>query len=190
LNPKEEIRLPPCWTDQLGPLDAVASLAQALVRRSSPERVAIIRVRDWFGPNWFRFLGKVVGAAGAHARRVENVTIPPFVPERVLAEAWWQLDAGQNYVACMPNAKLHIQQLSERNLHRLRRAPHVLGKHALALWIGRGGDPERVAILVINTCGEESDSWYAEGELNDDGFVWGKCAGVSHRDLVEYASYL
>lgn len=172
-----------CWTDALGERDAVASLVAALVRHSAPKHVVVVRIRDWFGPNWFQFAGKVLGATGVHRERVEDAAIPPFVPERVVAEGWWGLDADGAYTPRPPSATLHIQQQSERNMHRLRKASHVLGEGTLAIWFGRGGSPERISILAIDTCGEAPDSWYAEGELTEGRIAWGKCVGVAHRDL-------
>jgi hypothetical protein len=48
-----------------------------------PPELFLIKIDNWFGPNWLRFSGKCLGAIAIWKDRL---TIPPFVPHRVLWE--------------------------------------------------------------------------------------------------------
>ena len=76
-----------------------------ILRRCSPASLALIKIDNWFGARWLGFAGKFLGAAGVtlipSKIRPDNLTIPPFVPERVVSQrrfagpAFEEIDAGK-----------------------------------------------------------------------------------------------
>jgi hypothetical protein len=77
--------------------------------------IRLIRIDNWFGSNWYKFTGKIFGAAGVSNSRL---TIPPFIPDRVTLEAEFKLNSDGNYKLQKPAKSLHLYQSSEDNLRR------------------------------------------------------------------------
>lgn len=65
----------------------VVSIRESGAVRAIPAELFLIKTNTWFGPNWLRFKGKVLGSLVVWSgERTRNVTIPPFVPHRILWE--------------------------------------------------------------------------------------------------------
>jgi hypothetical protein len=87
---------------------------QNVLDRYRPESVVVVQIKNWFGPRWFKFSGKMLGALGV---RKEPLTVPPFIPARVLSEAHFRR-TGARYVPEKAKTPLHICQRSSSNLQR------------------------------------------------------------------------
>jgi len=95
-------------------MSTLDSFVRGALDRYRPDSVVVVRVKNWFGPRWFKFSGKMLGAVGIHK---ELLTLPPFVPARVLSETHFRR-RGANYVQEEATAPLHIRQSSSSNLQR------------------------------------------------------------------------
>lgn len=84
----------------------VQALVVGVARDYVPARLYVIRVDNWFGPKWMHFAGKV--SVGKHFYAgIHKVTlhVPPFVPQRVVAE---RVFAGPDYDETIARPPLHI----------------------------------------------------------------------------------
>ena len=62
---------------------AVERLTEGLLLRDKPRSIILIKIDNWFGSRWLAFSGKVMGAFGF---RSNTLTVPPFVPNRVISQ--------------------------------------------------------------------------------------------------------
>lgn len=147
--------------DQL-PASVLGDLRTALlgaIAAYEPLRLHIVEVRDWFGPNWLRFEGKIVGAAGVHSREREPLIVPPFHPNRIREALWFERDAPRQLWVAVEHPPLNIRQTSAANL--CRPFDRVAGPRTVAIWLGGELDALRCALLYASRDGDAA-AWYAD----------------------------
>ena len=87
--------------------------------------VCTIRVNDWFDSKWLGFSGKLVGAVGVWNT---ELTVPPFNPNRIREERWF--DVGRDAAASEPGRRPAIHRTMRSDSSTTRQiatvAPHVL----------------------------------------------------------------
>jgi hypothetical protein len=66
-------------------ISVVEHLAGGIAVSQSPKNLVLIKIDNWFGSRWLGFAGKVLGAVGVW-HRDSVVTVPPFVPNRVVSQ--------------------------------------------------------------------------------------------------------
>ena len=101
--------------DDAGYLLTVASLLTALKETIAVKEVYLIKIDNWFGSKWLTFSGKALGAVSIWNHKV---TLPPFVPNRVLEELHVQLIAGSENIASRPITRIHKSISSSEALNR------------------------------------------------------------------------
>ncbi len=93
-------------------------LIEAFVNRSandrSPCEIYLVKIDHWFDVKWRGFQGKLLGAAGL--RSFETLRIPPFIPDRVLEQRYFERGNGIYAEGTAP--QLHFYQSSSDNLTR------------------------------------------------------------------------
>lgn len=100
-------------------LASVERLLARDVAATRPACVYITRLDNWFGDRWYGFRGKVSGIAGFHTKAgSDQFIVPPFVPERVLAETYFEADANGGYHPTKAPKPLAIYQKSQDNFAR------------------------------------------------------------------------
>jgi len=76
-------------------IEALAALILGYTASHTPEQVWLIQIDNWFDHKWLRFSGNVAVPLGAPLDRYgtvkvafyrENLTFPPFSPNRVIAQ--------------------------------------------------------------------------------------------------------
>ncbi len=93
--------------DDPGFLDQVEWIVTDRVDQYKPAELYVIRIRDWFDYKWCYFSGKAVGAVGV--KKFCDLTLPPFVPNRVIAQEHYDRVATNNDNYELSNApRLHI----------------------------------------------------------------------------------
>jgi len=152
----------------------VERVVRGLLRRNSPPNLLLFKIDNWFGPKWLSFSGKVLGAISVWK---EPVTVPPFVPNRVIYQrrftgpAYDEVDSGELLHKAIPSAAAVTRKVSEF-------APGT----ALVWYSGNSQDTLRGSIMAYVPEGETYWSWYAgwaKGEL------WHvvKAVGIRPQDL-------
>ena len=87
-------------------IDRVRALATGVVRMHGPQNLVITRIDNWFGPKWLAFSGKLLGALGVAKK---DLTLPPFVPSRVVWQHDYQRDDDGTYQRSDAGQPLHIE---------------------------------------------------------------------------------
>lgn len=164
--------------DAPGFLLVVERAVGALLARHPTEKVRLVSVDNWFGPKWLGFAAKLVGALGVW-REASGLTVPPFVPNRIVGEQLWAGDPVGGYRRIETGASLHRQQPSCNNLAR-RIAEVAPGE--LVVWFsgnsarnGRGSMmayvPQRDGYLALHAQWTASPDWVlaqVKGMARDD----------------------
>ena len=123
-----------------------------------PRQIFVVRIDNWFGKRWLGFAGKLLGALGVGFP--EDLVVPPFVPNRVVEQACYELSAGGEYVPVGSGTPIHIDQRSSDNL---RRKVSTLFPDAALIWFSsrsRSNARGTVLAYVPGTGGHEA--WFAE----------------------------
>ena len=155
--------------DAEGFKEIIDHLVFKLLQLYNPNEVAVIRIKNWFDHKWLNYSGKKVEKhdAGSHPYIPfvlapfwnENITIPPFNPNRVLSQMNYKLDDNhsQRFIE-----SLHISQNSSENLKN-----HIAERtnNGLCLWISTHSVQNRWgSIMVYRIEDNQVNSWYASIE--------------------------
>lgn len=142
--------------DDPGFLDQAEWIVAGCVDHYSPAELYVIRIRDWFDYKWCYFSGKALGAVGVS--KFCDLTLPPFVPNRVIAQQHYNRVAIKKYE--LSNASpLHIRQRSEENFKRFIRRTTNDGT---IIWFSSGSRATgRGSIMVYNVSPEMKFGWHA-----------------------------
>jgi hypothetical protein len=134
--------------DDPGFLDEVQWIVSGCVDEYRPAEVYVIRIRDWFDYKWCYFSGKALGALGVS--KFCDLTLPPFVPNRVVAQNHYDpigTDPGVYEASDAP--MLHIRQRSEANFNRFIRRTTNDGT---AIWFSSGSMATGRGSMMVSMC--------------------------------------
>ncbi|HEY0190354.1 MAG TPA: hypothetical protein VGC42_04480 [Kofleriaceae bacterium] len=97
-------------------LHAIAPVITCVLASLAPPQAYVVKIDSWFGVAWAAFSRKEHGAVGIHTAR--PLCIPPFVPGRVRAQAFYRGSPSAGYALADAPLTLHITQTSADNKHR------------------------------------------------------------------------
>lgn len=97
----------------------------------APREVYLVQVDHRFDYKWMGFSNKFLGALGVWHLR--DLRIPPFVPEKIVDESYFQSD-GRKFIGKAADA-LHVHQASEDN--KYRKIKHI-SDSAIFIWYSGG----------------------------------------------------
>ena len=143
--------------DDPGYIDQVQRIFAGCLIEYRPAEFYVIRIRNWFDYKWCYFTGKVVGAAGVS--RFRDLTLPPFVPNRVLSQDHHDRIGTDGLEYARSDARpLHIRQPSEANFRRLIRRTTNDGT---MLWCSSGNMATgRGSMMVYHVSPEIKFGWH------------------------------
>jgi hypothetical protein len=125
-------------------MEKVRALAIGVAYDREPARLYVIRIDNWFGPKWMHFAGKFTAgkglAIGVHKRRLH---VPPFVPNRVVAERVFVEPDFEEVVVTPP---LHIECPSKQAL--LRQIADI-DKNAAFLWFSGESEAQKRGSVMV-----------------------------------------
>ncbi len=148
------------FSPKAGDADAFLALAEALFAGLCtlyrPVQLHAIKIDNWFGPRWLRFSGKMFGIVGVQRHKL---TLPPFVPNRVLLEQTFErVGETELYRVAKAQRVFHIAQKSPQNLNRY---VHDLAPTTAILWFsGASAENGQGAIMAHVPAEEFHWSWY------------------------------
>jgi hypothetical protein len=135
-------------------MERIGRILFGLCSTERPSQFYVTKIKNWFGPKWLSFSGKALGAVDVWQPKL---TLPPFVPSRVLNQELYDLVLGK-YVLSNKQPQLHVRQKSSDNFGR---RIELLASHALLVWfssdsakLGKG------ALMAYLTTGKEPWPWY------------------------------
>ena len=153
----------------------VERIVDGLLRRDKPSSLALIKIDNWFGSNWLQFSGTVMGAFGVAN---SNLTVPPFVPNRVVlqrrfaAPLYDEVDSGE---------LLHLDIPS--SVAMTRRVSDIAPATSLVWYSGNSQSSGQGCIMAYVPEGDAYWSWYAAW-ANRGAWHIVKAIGVRPQDLL------
>lgn len=135
-----------------------ASIITGIRYQFQPGSIRPIRINNWFGKNWYRFSGKVMGAFGISKHQL---TIPPFVPSRVVEESYWVRDESGVYSRIDDFSPLHMNLSSEENMRRYFNAEC---SNSAVIWYSGGTKSNGRGSIMTYISSQKNDNvtWYVE----------------------------
>ncbi len=150
--------LPAFDDDDVHFLAEVDRIVRGVVAMHQPPRFAVVRVDNWFGSKWLRFAGKAMGAFGVWGNK--HVVVPPFVSNRITAQASFTHSIDSQYLYAGEGGKIHHNGPSSHNLQH--RATDVLPDTALFWFSGNSKLNGRGSIMGYTPSPDKYWGWYLE----------------------------
>jgi hypothetical protein len=157
-------------------IEWVDAIIHSVVERTHPGKVYVVKIDNWFSKRWLRFSGKAVGALGVWS---DELTIPPFIPSRIVS----QLRFTGESLANERNERVHVYQRSGENLHR--RIKRVLPPSSTLFWYSdRSRENGRGSLMAYVWNGDEYWPWYIGVECSTSWKIT-DCVGMTKAQVRE-----
>jgi hypothetical protein len=144
----------------------VEHLVNGLLRRHAPSSLVLVKIDNWFGSRWLGFAGKTLGALGVWSKPyklpADNITIPPFVPSRVVSQRRF---ASPTYEEIDNGKPIHKRMRSSVAL--LRKASTAVPKAALIWYSGNSKTAGRGAVMAYIPVDGSYWPWYAALKIGE-----------------------
>jgi hypothetical protein len=154
------------------------------VAAARPACVYITRLDNWFGHRWYGFRGKVCGVAGFHTKAgSDKFIVPPFVPERILAETYLEAGADGEYSPAIPPKPLAIQQKSPENFSRwLAR----FTESGILFWYsGNSASQDMGSAMLYVQTPSVTDGWYLGLRREQEGWQFHEGIRITKHEFEE-----
>lgn len=157
----------------------VEAIVQSIAVRYVAPELILVRIDNWFGPCWLKFSGKILGLVGIWKHKL---TIPPFVPNRVV---WERRFAHPSYIEVTTSKALHISTTpSEPAL--LRYVSKVEPGVPLIWFSGNSETNGRAAVMAYVPVSDTYWTWYA-GWSRNGSWKASSLKGISKNELAALA---
>ena len=157
-------------TDDPQFIELVKSIIIQLVTQKAPEKLFVIKIDNWFDHKWLNFSG--IGSVGFFWGMTapdtsldefsqDQITFPPFTPNRVIGEWYFLRDANGEYPPSLDAPYVHQRKLapSAQNLHK---RVTDFAASAIFVWLSSNTKPNRRGnIMVYEVAGSSVQTWYA-----------------------------
>jgi hypothetical protein len=138
-------------------LALIDGIVSGAVTRFRPQRFYAVKIDNWFGRRWLAFSGKPLGALGVW--KSQYLTLPPFIPSRVVAEDPFALDSSDcKYRKSKSAVRLHRYQRSGENL--TKRIARVVPGNAVFWYSGNSLANGRGSLMSYIPTSEGYWPWY------------------------------
>lgn len=132
----------------------VQNIINKAVVSCQPEEIYVVKIDNWFDHKWLEFSGKTLGLLGVWLR---DLRIPPFVPDRVIAELHFK-KIEQRYELQQENS-LHIYQASEENALRKIK---LIADSAIFIWYSANTNASsQASFMFYQVENDAENAWYA-----------------------------
>ncbi|MCP4492635.1 MAG: hypothetical protein GY820_35805 [Gammaproteobacteria bacterium] len=138
-------------------LEIVQEVISGTIEKSHPDFSLVLKMDNWFGEKWLGFSHVVMGAFGV---AYGNLSIPPFVPERVISQSSFIHKAADDISVEALNNPLHIHQTSEGNKRGCRKIDRAYPSGAFFWWSGNTKKNGRGCLMSYLPSENGHHPWY------------------------------
>ena len=156
----------------------IEQIIHGLLIELRPQDLICIKIDNWFSQRWLGFSGKALGALGV---RYLKLTIPPFVPSRVI---WQRRFASPTYEEIEGGANIHIRVRSEVAMRRV--FSEVLPETMVVWFSGNSNTANQGCMMIYSPGDDYSSAWYASWKKEDD---W-QLSLIKHKSKNTLSHYL
>jgi hypothetical protein len=148
-----------------------------------PQRVYVARLDNWFGHRWYGFRGKHLGVAGFCNRMGDRQleVLPPFVPERVLAETCYEQSPDGEYRPAEVPERLAIHQIGSENFSR--HLDRFTDNGILFWYSGNSSSQTQASLMLYANTPEVKDGWYLSLRRENDAWQFQHGIGISKGEI-------
>ena len=156
----------------------VETTIKAVAGQFATDQTYVVKIDHWFGKRWLGFSGKFLGAVGM---RKSRLTLPPFVPSRVVSQRRF-VSTG---VRSRPRRRLHVWQRSGENLQRYT---EIVVHDSTIFWYSGGtAERDRASFMAYVLTNEGHWPWYV-GLRRTDSWRVVEAHGISPIELREFVA--
>lgn len=157
-------------------IDVVERIVAGLLHRDMPPNLVLVKIDNWFGSNWLSFSGKALGAVG-----VWNpiLTVPPFVPSRVIRESHF---LAPDYIEAMRNKPLHKKIPADAALTR-RISEAAPGSTGVWYW-GNSKATGRGSVMAYVPQEKTYWSWYSAWDSQESWHIV-QAINIKRKELLD-----
>jgi hypothetical protein len=163
-------------SDDPGYLNWVEATVVGVEEAISTKQTYVVKIDNWFGKRWLGFSGKALGAIGV---RKKKLTLPPFIPTRVVSQR--RLFEGD-----FPpgrRKRLHVWQRSGENLQRYT---EIILQGSNAFWFsGRTASNDRGSFMAYVSTPDGHWPWYVSLRREETWRVV-ECIGIGVPELETF----
>jgi hypothetical protein len=194
------VTIPSGLTDDNEFIDLFNSLLKGLLSQQAPEQLWVIQIDNWFDHKWLRYSGSGSVPSKFPASwsssfmdrfasvkeqfRQNNLTFPPFAPDRVLGQ-WSFLHSDKGYLE-VPLPKLPHSNARRRSHSNLQRRAENFADSASFVWYSgntlRNGRGSAMVYIIRD---RQPVCWFAAFR-REAGWALERTKGVD----MEYVSHL
>jgi len=175
-------------------LACVDRLIAGLVEHHAPEEVYLVRIANWFDYKWLGFsgIGRVpFPGVSIHTAlgefRQEQVTFPPFTPNRVVTQHYFCRTTHGDFEEQAPAHLLH-RTVREHSARNLQRRVADFSHSAVFIWFSsHSAANRRGSVMVYTVRSRQVDAWYAPLQ-HDVGWRLGRVKGVGRHEIESLLS--
>jgi hypothetical protein len=175
-------------------LNCVDRIIAALIDRHAPEELYLVRIANWFDHKWLRFSG--IGRVARNGSSIhtvldefsqEQLTFPPFTPNRVVTQHYFNRDPKGRFFEQPPVRLVHraTRGHSSSNLH-CRVAD--FSQSAVFVWFSSNSAANRQgSVMVYTTYFGNANAWYAAFRFER---TWrlGRVKGIGGAEAESYVA--
>lgn len=173
-------------------LACVDRMIAGLVERHSPEEIYLVRIVNWFDHKWLRFSG--IGRVPLHGRvahtaldefRQEQVTFPPFTPNRVATQHDFCRTTRGDFEEQAPAHLVHRARFGHSSRNLQRRVADF-GRSAVFVWFSSHSRSNGQGSVMAYIVGPDGfGAWYA-GLQHASGWRLGLVKGASRVEVESF----
>jgi hypothetical protein len=160
--------------DSQGFIKVIDQITDGIVRQYVPAGLVMIKIDQWFGSRWLGFSGKAMGALGVWKARL---TIPPFVPNRVLTQRRYSAPLYEEVDSGRP---VHVDATSGQAMARY--VASVEPETALIWYSGESQIAKRGSVMAYVPAEGGYIAWYASW-VNEADWKMVEVEGISRVEL-------
>lgn len=153
------IKLIPKENDDKAFTEIVSKILNNSISLTNPKDVYVVQIDHRFDYKWLIFSHKALGAIGDWRSKLR---IPPFIPDRVVEELYFQMIGGE--FIKKEQKPLHIYQSSEDNSYRLIRN---LTNSGIFIWFSGDTKSSSQASLMFYEVLENSYNYWFVSFVNN-----------------------
>jgi hypothetical protein len=169
-------------------IDIVNTIATSIAFQEGTNEISIVKIKNWFDHKWLNYSGYGVipfesGGlfeidAAKEPKWNDNITVPPFNPNRIIWEKSYFMN-GQINNTFLRN--LHKNQSSHNNLNN-----RIISKSKKGLFIWYSSNSEinkKGSLMIYITNFNEIKTWYASFDKKIDWKI-SKTKGIPTKELI------
>jgi hypothetical protein len=162
-------------------LAEVRLFVSGIIRVCHPAEIYLIKTDRWFGSQWLRFTGKVIGAVGRWSGPKSNhITVPPFVTHRILSERRY---VAPDYKQIPIRRIVHVDTPADKARTRWL---HEVAPGASLIWYSAAsGSNKRGAIMAYILSNESYWTWYT-GWVSGQPWKMAEIIGLTADEITEF----